>query len=151
MFHPSRITWFMVADGTKARLFESSGRPEGWKLVNEWQDEMARSPSRDLGDDRPARGVKSGSGSRYAIDVSDEHEKAEASFIQERATFLNSSAADGAYDQLVLTAPPTALGIFRKRLSPDATAKYVSVLDKDLTNMPEQELYEYFKNNIERW
>ncbi len=151
MIHPDRTTWFMVADGTKARLFESSRRGDRWKLIKEWRDDAARAPSRELGDDRPTRGWKSGSGTRYSVDVPSEHDKAEEAFIQKRASFLNSAATDGAYDQLVLTAPPAALGIFRKRLSPEATAKYIAVLDKDLTNMPDHELYEYFNNNIERW
>ncbi len=151
MFEPERITWFMVADGAKARLFESKGRKLGWKLVDEWCDADARTPSRELGEDRPKRGRKSGSGGRFAVDVLSEHEKAEEAFIHERAKFLNRAEATGKFDQLVLTAPPSALGAFRKRLSADAAGKYILVLDKDLTNTPPKELYEYFKGNVERW
>ncbi|MEO1241857.1 MAG: host attachment protein [Pseudomonadota bacterium] len=151
MHVPARKTWFMIADGTKARLFESAGWRQGWKLLDEWDDAAARAPSRELGDNKPTRGVKSGSGARFAIDPSSEHDKAEDSFIRERADFLNDAANGERFDQLVLTAPPAALGLFRKRLSPATTQRCISMLDKDLTNVPEPELRDYFQTNLKRW
>ncbi len=120
-------------------------------LVEEWRDNPARSPTRDLGDNRPTRGRKSGSGARFAVDAQNEHEKAEESFVATLASFLNTSALNGKYDQLVVAATPSALGILRKQLSSDTIAKQTAVFDKDLTNMPEKELREYFQDNIERW
>lgn len=151
MYEPERTTWFMIADGAKARVFESRGRVHGWKLMQEWNDKEARIPSRDWGSERPSRGRKSGSGQRYAIDISSEHEKAEEAFIRERAEFINKAEAGARFTQLVLTAPPAALGAFRKRLSPEVASKHIFVLDKDLINTPNKELLEYFRCNIERW
>jgi len=151
MYGPKRKTWFLIADGAKARLFESLGRSRAWKLINEWEEANARSPSRELGDDRPTRGRKSGSGGGYAVDTLSEHDKAEELFVRERAGFINDAAIAGEFDQFVLTAPPAALGVFRKCLSAEVVGKYISVLDKDLTNVPENELSEYFKNNIAHW
>jgi len=151
MYTPKQKTWFMVADGAKAKLFQSFGPRERWELINEWSDAAARTPARELGDAPPVRGRKIGSGGRYAIDVKSEHDKAEISFIHECTNFLNSGLLEKSFDQLVLAAPPGALGEFRKRLSTDITSSLVGVFDKDLTNMPDQELFEYFKERLVRW
>jgi protein required for attachment to host cells len=148
---PKRKTWFIIADGSKARCFESSGPRKKWTLFDEKSNPDARAPERALGSERPTRGVKIGSGSRFAVDALSEHEKVEETFIQERANVLNAAARDGAFDQIVLAAPPAALGVFRKRLSPEVTSKFIGVFDKDLTNMPDQELFEYFKGRLVRW
>ncbi len=146
-----RKTWFLVADGTKARVFESEGPKTSWECVEEWRDDDARAPARELGADRPVRGRKIGSGQNYAIETPSEHDKAEAAFIRQCADFINASARKGAFDQLALAAPPRALGEFRKRLSADAAGKYISVLDKDLTNLSDHDLLKYYRTHIERW
>ncbi len=141
----------MVADGAKARLFESLGPRERWELIHEWDDAAARTPARELGGAPPVRGRNIASGGRYAVDVKSEHDKAETSFIHECTKFLNSALVDKSFDQLVLAAPPGALGEFRKRLSSDIISNFIGVFDKDLTNMPDQELFEYFKERLVRW
>lgn len=151
MYRPKRTTWFLVADGTRGRLFESAGYKEPWTLIDEREDEAARAPDRELGSERPGRGVKSGSGARYAVEAASEHDKAEKAFIEERALFLNAAEREGAFDQLVLAAPPRALGALRAKLSPETIARCIGVFDKDLTKTPEKELEDYFKQKLERW
>jgi protein required for attachment to host cells len=151
MYRPKRKTWFMIADGAKARLFESLGPRERWELIHAWDDAAARMPTRELGDAPPVRGRNIGSGGRYAVEVKSEHDKAEASFIHECTKFLNSALLDKSFDQLVLAAPPGALGEFRNCLSSDIISNFIGVFDKDLTNMPDQELFDYFKKHLVRW
>ena len=149
MLAPKRTTWFIIADGAKARLFESLAFREPWRLEHEWRDETARLPSRALENERPGRGRTIGSGSHYAVGGRSKHDEAEKAFVKTRAEFIVASFER--YDQLVLAAPPGALGEFRKHLPAKVTAKLIGVFDKDLTNMPDQELQAYFVKQLERW
>jgi len=149
MLIPKRRTWFFVADGAKARLFESLGFREPWNLKKEWRDDDARLPARDLEKERPGRGHTIGAGARYSIVKRSKHDAAESAFAKARIEFINSALEE--FDQLVLAAPPAALGEIRKGLSADVIAKFIGVFDKDLTNMPDQELHEYFQRRLERW
>ncbi|MHA7873617.1 MAG: host attachment protein, partial [Hyphococcus sp.] len=47
--------------------------------------------------------------------------------------------------------PPAPLGVIRKRLPPEVTATLIGAFDKDLTNLPEHALKEYFIAKLERW
>lgn len=149
MLIPKRKTWFFVADGAKARLFESVGFREPWSLKKEWRDDDARLPARELENERPGRGHTIGSGGRYSITKRSKHDAAESAFAKAQTEFINSSLAE--FDQLVLAAPPGVLGEIRKSLSTDVVAKFIGVFDKDLTNMPDQELHNYFLKRLERW
>ena len=151
MTTPQRKTWFFVADGSKARVMESYGAEEGWRQIEFWEDESARAPARELEASPPARGQKIAAGQRHAFDRASEHDKAEEAFIKERASFLNQAANTGSFDQLVFSAPPRALAVFRRNFSTAVTDKCVSMLDKDLTNMPDAELLQYFRENSPKW
>ena len=149
MLTPKRMTWFFIADGAKARLFESFGYREPWSLRDEWRDDTARLPARALGNERPGRGHTIGSHSRYAMAKGSKHESAEGGFVKLRIDFINLSRDE--FDQLVLAAPPGVLGAMRKGLLPEVCSKFTAVFDKDLTNMPDQQLLDYFKKHLERW
>ena len=148
---PKRTTWFLVADSAKARVIESSGPQGEWTLVDEWSDADARTPSRDLGRDRPSRGRTIGTGEPFAIEGVSEHDKAGEAFLAERAADINAAHMDGKFDQLVIAAAPAALGFLRKKLQTEVTGKLISVFDKDLTNETERDLQAYFLEKLERW
>lgn len=108
----------LVADGTKARLFEE--RRRGGPLV----EITAR-----LGDQAPAGPIASGHAGR----VHDRHgagshttggpsprEKQETAFITRLADRIGTILLPGAFEDLVVIAPPRALGQLRQALSPGA-------------------------------
>ncbi len=148
---PKRTTWFLIADSAKARIFESSGPKGVWTLVEETADDDARKPSRDLGRDRPPRGRTIGTGAPFAVTESSEHEKAGQAFLFARVQRIVEAGKQDRFDQLVIAAPPAALGAIRKQLSVETTATLIGVYDKDLTNETEQDLHEYFLEKLERW
>ncbi|MAW80419.1 MAG: hypothetical protein CMI63_09280 [Parvularcula sp.] len=148
---PKRTTWFLIADSAKARIFESSGPGGTWALVEETADEDARKPSRDLGRDRLPRGRAIGAGAPFSVTESDDHEKAGQEFLLARVQDIVEAEKKERFDQLVVAAPPAALGVIRKKLPAETTAKLIGVYDKDLTNETERELHDYFLEKLERW
>lgn len=151
MYTPQRTTWFLIADGARMRLFESKGYKEPWDLIESKETEKARKPSRELGRERPGRGHKTSPESRFAMNEAEPHDKLESEFLDGLARMLNKSAQEEKFDQLVLAAPPHALGVMRAKFQPQLTAKYIGVFDKDLTNMPDKALIDYFKERLVRW
>lgn len=148
---PKRKTWFLIIDGAKARLFESYGPNASWTLLKESEDEKARMPDRDLGTDRPVRGRNIGTGAPFAIDEPSLHDKAEDEFLAGWARRINEDKKKNKFKQLVLAAPPAALGALRKKLSTDVIENIVGAYDKDLTNIGDQDLHAYFKDKLEFW
>jgi len=151
MLTPKRKTWFLIADGAKARLFESYGPKAEFALKDEWSDPDAHTPARELGRERPVRGRTIGTGAPYAVNVPSPHNKAEEVFLAARAQDINDAHKKDEYDQLTIAAPPAALGLLRKKLTSEVTAKLIGVFDKDLTNLTDHDLHTYFVDNLERW
>ncbi|MEZ5892670.1 MAG: host attachment protein [Parvularculaceae bacterium] len=148
---PKRTTWFLIADSAKARVIKSSGPGGSWERISEWADEDARTPSHELGLDRPPRGRNIGTGQPFAIEGGSLHDKAGEAFLAARAKDLELASHKGEFDQLVVAAAPAALGLLRKKLPADVTAKLVGVFDKDMTNETDRDLHGYFADKLEKW
>ena len=85
------------------------------------------------------------------MDQADDHEKAGDHFLAACVQRLLEADKKEKFDQLVIAAPPAALGLLRKKLPVDATSKLIGVYDKDLTNEAERDLHEYFLGKLEHW
>ena len=70
----------------------------------------------------------------------DPHEERLTEFLRKVATYLNEQAAGAAFDDLVLFAPPRALGQLRGMLDGSVTRKIRAEALKDLTKIPLEEL-----------
>lgn len=130
-------TWILVADGARGRIFYN----EGWQsdLVPVIEDESvaATVPSRDLGTERPGRAQDSTGAGRHAMEPRvDWHQFEKTRFAQKMAALLNKGRIDGAYDRLVLVAPPRTLGDLRAALDKPTQAIIAAELAKDLTGTP---------------
>lgn len=146
-----RKTWFFIADGFRMHLFETPGFNEKWRLIETREVEVTEKLSHNIGRERPGRGRKIGSDARFAVSGIDHHEKLEKDFLIELAAMLNKAANEDQFDQIVLAAPPRALGILRPKLHPALLAKSIGVFDKDLTQFSENDLVDYFKERLVRW
>lgn len=70
----------------------------------------------------------------------DFHEQAETEFALETAEFLNERVRIDDLDELVIVAPPRALGVLRKHLSREALAQLIAEIPKDLVKHPIAEI-----------
>ncbi len=151
MLTPRRTTWFLIADGSRMRLFESFGSKKPWTLIDTDEVRNARKTARELGSERPGRGRKTGSGARFAMGAPTLDEDLEDDFLRALAAELNAANKDRRFDQLVLALPPRALGEIRKKLAPEVTQKFIGVFDKELTQLSENDLFAYFKERLTKW
>jgi len=139
-------TWILVADGARARILLSEGWQSGLALVHSEENEASTEPTRDLGSDRPGRVHDSADVGRHAMAPRVDWQRQEkAQFAARMAAYLNKGAKDGAFDRLVLVAPPQALGDLRAKLDKCARTRVSAELNKDLTNLAEHELPAYLE------
>src|SRR3546814_8025432 len=86
-----------------------------------------------MGTDRPGRGHESATMGRHAMDTPDWHRFEKEKFAKEMAGILDQAGGSGAYERLILVAPPKTLGDLRTALSATTRKKITGELDKDIT------------------
>lgn len=134
-------TWILIADATRARLLRNEGPGRGVQPVSGTELEGINLPGREIMADRPGRTFDSVGLGRHAKEPrTDPREVERVRFTREIADALEEGLKRGAYDRLVLVAPPRTLGQLRAEL-PKAVRDRVSVeLDKDLVHVPDHDL-----------
>ena len=141
------VTYILVADGARARLYANHGVGKGLQPVSGVTHRAdLHHHDREILSDKPGRAFSTADGARSAIEPHTEwHRFEKHRFAREMAKVLDAAAAGKAFDRLILVAPPATLGDLRTELS-DATRKMVTAeLPKDLTRHAEQELPQHLE------
>jgi len=137
-------TWFVVADGAQARIFETEDASSPFREVERSLSADARQKSVNLNSDRPGRTFDSHGHGRHAMQPGTDpqmHEKVQ--FVDRLGSRLNEAALRQAFDRLVLIAPPRPLGQLRRKLNRQASDRVTAEIDKDLTGLTGHEIQEY--------
>ncbi|MFZ5616504.1 MAG: host attachment family protein [Pseudomonadota bacterium] len=133
-----RITWVAVADGEKAVILrnEDVDTKPSLRLVE--AKEIDNPPAREQGAARPSRmnDGRAGGVRKSAIELTDFHRLAKEQFARDFAARLNKAATAGAFDRLVIIAPPDTLGELRAHYSADLKKRLAGEIDRDLTKHP---------------
>ncbi len=143
MNQPVLKTWIFIADGAEAKLFEYCGEKAALKKLSAVERETKL--SQDLVENKRGRTFNSAGPGRSAMEnPTDPHDYQKHVFAKEMANYLNKHSAD--FERLVLAAAPKTLGEFRTMLSSEVQEKISDTIDKDLTNIPENELASHFED-----
>lgn len=136
----AKRTWILVADGARARILQTDGWGKGLIQLRHAEHEASHQRTAEQGTDRPGRTREIADGSHHGLEETDwqRHEKAE--FAKEIAAQLDRGARQGAFDRLVLAAPPKALGDLRKVLDDTTAGLITAEIDKDLTHLSVEDL-----------
>lgn len=138
------ITWVLIADGSRARLFVNEGVGKGLKPVLGQQFIGTKLPSRDIATDRPGRAFDSAGEGRHAMEPpTDPHRHEKQAFAHELADVLEDRRKRNAFDRLVVVAPPEALGDLRSEFSDQLRRLVTAELNKDLTKISIHELSDH--------
>jgi protein required for attachment to host cells len=128
-------SWVVVCDGAKALILQNAGDAELMNLQLEESLTQPALPDREMAADRPGRTRMSGLGSS-AMEETSLHELASADFLKEVAGRMLHLVRDKDARQIVLVAPPTALGTLRPQLGAEVQSVITAELAKNFTNMP---------------
>lgn len=129
-------TWVLLADGEKALFLRNSVDAITPALDVVRKDEQENPSDYAQSANRPGRAQDTGMGQMSAMDDTDWHELAKERFAHELADILYKYAHKGAFDRIVLVAPPQVLGDLRQKLHKAVREKVVDEIDKDLSNHP---------------
>jgi protein required for attachment to host cells len=141
-----RNVWFVVADGSHARIVVKRPEETGYDTIREFSSAEARKPTRALVSDKPGRSIDSPtpgrSPARHGMaPATDTHRLRKREFALSLADEINRASQRNAFDDLVLVAPARSLTHIRGRLDHIAKAKMLRAVAKDLTNLPQAELF----------
>jgi protein required for attachment to host cells len=134
-------TWILIADGGCARVLTSTGAKHHLAVVPGLSFAADLPASREIGTDRPGRSHESQGQARHAIEPRvDQHAELKRKFVAGVLDTLAAKHTEGAFDQLIIVAPPTVLGMIRPELKGRLREITVGEIDKDLTKTPIHEI-----------
>lgn len=133
-------TWFLTADGRRARIWIEPRRGAALEAPAELAMEIAESELY-APQDRPPRSFDRKGEGRHAMDGGrDLHEEEEEKFLARVAAHLAEAEKRGAFAHLAIAAPPRALGRLRNALTPAVRARLRAEAPKDLLDESAQDL-----------
>jgi protein required for attachment to host cells len=137
-----KITWLLVEDASRAKIFESAGVRKIVHELDDMQLVVDLPKSRELLADRPGRTFDSVGGGRHAKEnPTDPHRQLKRDFAKKVVAELRRAMLAHKFDRLFLVAPPAFLGDLRDELPKDLKDKVVGEIALGLTNMPQQQLH----------
>lgn len=143
--------WLLTADQSKAKIFEWIPEHKGLQEIYSISEDDARKPEHELKSDRQGHGHGQGpnSKSRYAVEERTSYkEHASQAFLKNLADYLSKDDVVSAYDAMVMIAQDDVYKTIHKNLSSECQNKISKHHAKNLTNMPTQDLVEYYTQRL---
>ncbi|MCB0308364.1 MAG: host attachment protein [Bdellovibrionales bacterium] len=130
-------TWTLIANRSKARLFEGSGVSATLKELKEIENPEGRLSDSEIEEDRPGRAFDSAGKGRHSmsseVSPSDHVSKA---FANRLADDLNKGRIQGQFQRIILVAEPQFLGFLRAALDKNTLSMVVDTVDRNLVDLP---------------
>lgn len=127
--HNARL---LVTDGGRAVVYRNAGQIGKPHLEEFKAYHTDNPPTREQGSDKPPRG-NSAQGARSSIEQTDLHQQVEDRFIARIAADMDADLRAGEFEEMVVVAPPVALGVYRKAASAQLQKATLMEINKDLT------------------
>ncbi|MCB1504566.1 MAG: host attachment protein [Hyphomicrobiaceae bacterium] len=132
--------WIAVLDGAKGLVLVNEGTALEPRLVVRQSFSQDNPPTREQGSDRPGRMNDAVGRHKSSMEAPDLHQRAEDEFVSGIVGELEGAAAKGAFDKIVLVAPPVALGTIRKEIGRALQDKIVKEIAADYVKLPVSEI-----------
>lgn len=129
-------TWILIGDGQRALFLTNDGDELNLNLHRLSVEERDNPPAREQGTDAPGRAFGSLGQIHSAVEPTDWHEFEKERFAVSIADRINKAAHAGAFDHIVIVAPPKILGDLRREFSKETESKIIAEINKDLTRHP---------------
>ena len=130
-----KLTWILVADSTRARIFTTDTPSSPLEEIEDLSHTEGRLHDREMTSDLPGR-IKSSGGGRHALEQPTDPKKHEAdSFAHLVAQYLEDAYNVNRFDQLLIVAAPSFLGMLRNHLSEPIKQRVCFELVKDITTL----------------
>ncbi len=143
-------TWVLIADAGRARVLENLGPGKGLSPVDGLASESnLPSTTNEIVADRQGRSFESSSSTRHPMEPrTDPRQQMKRGYLEMLADQLDEKLQAGAFDRLVVVAPPQALGMLRAAFTDRVKAAVSSELAKDLTKTPDHDLGSHLADHL---
>jgi protein required for attachment to host cells len=130
-----KLTWILVADTTRARIFTAETSSSPLEEIEDLSHSKSRLHDREITSDLPGK-IKSVGGGGHAFEQPTDPKKYEAeAFADTIADYLEKAHNANRFEQLLIVAGPSFLGLLRSNL-PEQIKKTVRFeLDKEITTL----------------
>jgi protein required for attachment to host cells len=135
--------WVLVCDGAKAQILRNEGDALKVQLATFESFDQKLPAAHDMGSDKPGRVHQSQGPSRSSNAETDPHEEGEQDFIVQTVARLDALVREHKVASLVIVAPPRALGVLRKHLSPALSAVVTDQINKDYAQLSVHEIQKH--------
>ena len=142
---PTR-TWIVITDAAHARAHLSLRPGDPMTRVPEFDFAESIPKAHDLAGHQPGSSQPSVGSAHHTVGDSDPRRDMKHKFAVRVAHELEAALQRGAFDRLVIAAPPAMLGDLRAELSKQVAAVVIAELHKDLVKTPDHELASHFKD-----
>ncbi len=128
-----KLTWILVADNTHARIFTADAPSSALEEIESLVHTEGRLHDREMTTDLPGK-IKSSDGSGHAFEQPTDPKKHEADmFAHQVAHKLEEAFNTNKFEQLMIIAEPSFLGLLRHCLSEQVKKHVCFELDKNIT------------------
>lgn len=135
-----KLTWLVVADNSKARIFTVDSRMGPIEEIGSIMHEAARLHEHDMTSDAPGRGNGNG-GARHAYqDEISAKDQENINFAKQIAHELDDARKEGKFKQVMLVAAPGFLGNLRNQLTAQTQKLACFELAKNLSQLGAKEI-----------
>ena len=144
-----KLTWLIVADNSKARIFSVDSRTGPIEEVESIVHTEARMHERNMTSDLPGRsnGKGGGGGHAYQDEVSPKQQE-NINFARKIAGQLDAARKDGKFKQLMLVAAPGFLGSLRHQLTAQTQKLACFELAKNISHLTAKEIREHLPERL---
>lgn len=129
-----KSTWIIVADNTRARIFTADSPSSALNEIEDFTHTESRLHDKDMTTDLPGK-IKSADGGGHAFEQPTDPKKHEAdNFAHQVAQHLAAAHNANKFEQLLIIAEPSFLGLLRNRLAEHIKTHICFELDKNITH-----------------
>ncbi|MFV2005144.1 MAG: host attachment protein [Gammaproteobacteria bacterium] len=143
-----KLTWLVVADNSKARIFTVDSRRGPIEEIESIIHAEARLHERSMTSDLPGRGSGKG-GARHAYqDEISPKEQENINFAKQIANELDAARKDGKFKQVMLVAAPGFLGNLRNQLTVQTKKLACFELAKNMSHFSAEKIRELLPERL---
>ena len=143
-----KTTWILVADSSRAKVFEARGASRDVHEIEEFIHPEGRAHNRDLKTDGPGRYYGKGEhtqGHTATTKVEPQEHEAEL-FAKKLTDHLDKARTTQRFESLHLIAPPKFLGLIRRHMGKETQNMVEATLAKDVAWFDVHSITEYIRS-----
>ncbi|GIX42248.1 MAG: hypothetical protein KatS3mg129_1981 [Leptospiraceae bacterium] len=139
--------WIVIADRSKARIFEYQGPGKPFKLIDKLEHPEGRLKGKDYTDDQEGETFdRVGYGRHKMEPASDPREEENKRFAGEICDYLKHAKAENKFDVLYIASGPAFLGYIKEKMDSNLNKNVQAWISKNLAHIEDREVHEYFKD-----